>query len=275
MSIDSQKESYRQLAADRRLEIRGGRIPKEPTPTGGGGHAPGPAVFLPPPPEEVPRLLEDLLAFSNGHSRHQLTTATISEAASEAECSFSGETETTGRSLSHFLMRRFSKTLQGPPPVSLVLASRVEDALAGRNTSRYIGRPNSLDACEGINRWTMVFACATRTALQDARRFERRVNELQAAWLSTVGNPNQENTVRLLVEALPAAPSLTAVTASELTGRTFQAANIAISQLVNAGILVQTSVGKRNRTFEAPELVDAYSSLEEKLGPVDIQILRG
>jgi hypothetical protein len=38
--------------------------------------------------------------------------------------------------------------------------------------------------------------------------------------------------------------------ASELIGRTFQATNQAITRLVDAGVLAQVNVGRRNRAFE-------------------------
>ena len=58
---------------------------------------------------------------------------------------------------------------------------------------------------------------------------------------------------------------LTASTAAILIGRSFQAASQAIHRLVNAGVLVQVNVGRRNRAFEAPELIDAFTALERQL----------
>ena len=55
------------------------------------------------------------------------------------------------------------------------------------------------------------------------------------------------------------------VTAVELTGCSFQVANQAMDPLVEAGVLVQVSIGRRNRTFEAPELIDLFTALERRL----------
>ena len=73
------------------------------------------------------------------------------------------------------------------------------------------------------------------------------------------------STADLLVRALPGAPLLTATTASELIGRSFQATSQAIDRLVEAGILKQVTVGRRNRAFEAPELIGAFTALERQL----------
>ena len=71
--------------------------------------------------------------------------------------------------------------------------------------------------------------------------------------------------MHLLIDALPGAPMLTASTAAKLIGRSFQAASQAIDRLVSAGILVQGNVGRRNRAFEAPELIEAFTALERRL----------
>ena len=75
----------------------------------------------------------------------------------------------------------------------------------------------------------------------------------------------RESAADLLVRALPGAPLLTATTASDLIGRSFQATSQAIDRLVEAGILTQVTVGRRNRAFEAPELIEAFAALERQL----------
>ena len=53
--------------------------------------------------------------------------------------------------------------------------------------------------------------------------------------------------------------------AADLIGRTFQATNEAIDRLVEAGVLRQVNVGRRNRAFEAPELISTFTDLERQL----------
>ena len=69
------------------------------------------------------------------------------------------------------------------------------------------------------------------------------------------------------MSALPGAPLLTATTAFDLIGRSFQATSQAIDRLVEAGILKQVTVGRRNRAFEAPELIEAFTALCLPLKP--------
>ena len=265
IALETMLEVHRRLLAGSRMEQHGGRIRDEQNWIGGSDFNPCSAVFVPPPPECVPELLEDLLSFCNDDSLPALAQAAIAHAQFETIHPFADGNGRTGRTLIHLVLRRRGITPQYIPPVSLILATWVNEYLTGLNDTRYIGPPDSDDAQGGINRWVMLFAGAARRAIQDAVRFEQEVRELQSLWAERTGNPRQDSTVRRLIEAMPAAPVLTASTASELTGRTFQATNLAISRLVDAGVLVQVSVGRRNRAFEAPELIDAFISLERQL----------
>ena len=64
---------------------------------------------------------------------------------------------------------------------------------------------------------------------------------------------------------LPNAPVLTTTTASELVGRSFPATSMAIERLVATGVLVQVNMGRRNRAYEAPELIDVFTAFERRL----------
>lgn len=68
-----------------------------------------------------------------------------------------------------------------------------------------------------------------------------------------------------LLQALPGAPVLTVQSAATLIGRTYPAANNAVAQHVDAGVLKQITIGRRNRAYEAPEIITAFTALERQL----------
>ena len=69
----------------------------------------------------------------------------------------------------------------------------------------------------------------------------------------------------LLVRALPGAPLFTATGAATLVDRSFIAANEAIARLLDAGAIRQVNMGRRNRSFEARDIVSAFTDLERRL----------
>ncbi|MFC9665331.1 hypothetical protein ACFVJ5_34320 [Nocardia sp. NPDC127606] len=81
-------------------------------------------------------------------------------------------------------------------------------------------------------------------------------------WRERVAPLRADSAAALLLPHLVGAPIVTAATAAALVERSFPAANTAIERLVDAGILRQLTVGRRNRAFEAPEVFEAFGALE-------------
>ena len=96
--------------------------------------------------------------------------------------------------------------------------------------------------------WVGQFAGACQRAVRDATLFEERVQQIQSEWRNRLG-------------------SVRANSAADL--RSYPQTNAAIERLVSAGILVQVTVGRRNRAFEAPEIINAFTDLERQLASPD------
>jgi len=101
--------------------------------------------------------------------------------------------------------------------------------------------------------------------VQDATEFEVRAAELETSWRERLGSIRANSATDLILRILPGAPILTADGAAMLIGRTFNPANDAIKRLVEAGILRQVNIGRRNRAYEAPEIIAAFTALERQL----------
>ena len=54
-------------------------------------------------------------------------------------------------------------------------------------------------------------------------------------------------------------------TAAAHIGRTFQATSDAVARLVEAGVVRQVTLGRRNRAFEAVGLFEAFTGFERAL----------
>jgi Fic family protein len=257
------------LLAGTRLEQYAGKIRSSQNWVGGSDYNPCSASFVPPPPEHVEQLLDDLCAFCNDDSLPAIAQAAIAHAQFETIHPFVDGNGRTGRALIHVVLRRRDLTPRVVPPVSLVLATWSTDYIEGLAATRYRGSGDSAAARDGLNRWLALFAAAMRRAVDDAELYEQRVREVQASWRARLGRVRSGSALELLIEALPGAPVLTAQSAAALIGRSDQAVNEAIPRLLEAGILSQTTIGRRNRAFEAPELIDAFTDLERRLASPD------
>ena len=265
ISVEIVLEAHRRLLAGTRLEEHGGRIRTVQNWIGGSDYNPCAAAFVPPPHNMVDDLLSDLAEFCNDDSLPAVAQAAIAHAQFETIHPFVDGNGRTGRALIHLILRRRGLAPRILPPVSLILATWPGDYIAGLTGTRYESAPDSEEAHAGINRWIALFASACQRAAEDAGRFEEQVRALQDSWRERLRSVRRGSAADLLVRALPGAPLLTATTASDLIGRSFQATSLAIDRLVEAGVLKQVTVGRRNRAFEAPELIEAFTALERQL----------
>ncbi len=258
-------EVHRRLLAGTALEGHGGRVRASQNWIGGSDYNPCAAAFVPPPPELVDRFLDDLVAFANGDSLPAVAQAAMVHAQFETIHPFVDGNGRTGRVLVHLVLRRRGLALQVLPPVSLVLVAGARDYVEGLMATRYRGSVRSVQAREGTNQWVGRFAGACLHAVEDAVSFERQVQEIEAGWRARLGRLRARSAADLLLRALPGAPVVTVTGAAELIGRSFVQTNEAVTRLAEAGVLHQVTVGRRNRAFEAPEVIAAFGDLERRL----------
>ena len=154
-----------------------------------------------------------------------------------------------------------------------MLATWSADYVERLTRTRYRGEPDSQPAVDGVNAWISLFAGACQRAVSDADAYEERVRALQVDWRDRLGRVRKNSATELLLHALPGAPILTVQSAATLIGRSVQAVNEAIPRLLEAGVLKQTTVGQRNRAFEAAELIDSFTALERQLASPEANTL--
>ncbi|KPM53735.1 cell filamentation protein Fic [Frankia sp. CcI49] len=265
ITVASLLDVHRRLLAASRLEQHGGRLRTEQNWIGGSGYNPCSAAFVPPPPEAVPDLLEDLCAFCADDALPAVAQAAIAHAQFETIHPFVDGNGRTGRALIHMVLRRRGLAAGVLPPVSLILATWSREYLAALAATHYLGPATSDEAQQATDSWVALFAAACTRACADAVDFEQRVETLRDNWLRRAGPVRADSTLERILHLLPAAPVLTVGSAAALSGRSLQATNQAINRLVDVGVLRQITVGRRNRAFEAPEAIEAFVYLERRL----------
>jgi Fic family protein len=265
VSVDLLLEIHRRLLSGTRLEAHGGRFRSEQNWIGGSAFNPCSAEYVPPPHELVPDLVSDLCEFCNDDSLPAVAQAALAHAQFETIHPFVDGNGRVGRALIHLVLRRRGVVSRALPPVSLILATWAQEYVEALTATRYVGPAASAAAREGLNRWVGLFAAAAKRAVGDADAFEDRIQLLERTWRGRLGRVRANSAVDLLLRRLPGAPILTVQSAAGLIGRSTQAVNEAITRLTEARVLSQTTIGRRNRAFEAPEVIRAFTDLERRL----------
>ena len=265
VSVDLLLDFHRRLLAGTHLGAHAGLVRSEQNWIGGSSYNPCSAAFVPPPPEYVANLLDDLCRFCNTEALPAVAQAAIAHAQFETIHPFVDGNGRTGRALIHLVLRRRGLATRVLPPVSLVLATWADDYVHGLEATRYSGPATSTSARDGLDLWVGRFAAACGRAVADAASFEERTRQLQESWRARLGPIRANSTADVLLRTLPGVPIVTVTSAAGLLGRSFKAVNDGIARLADAGILRQVTIGRRNRAFEAPEVIEEFTALERQL----------
>jgi Fic family protein len=246
---------HRRLMAPTTSARIAGRVRDTQNWIGGNDYNPCGADFVPPPPEHVNRLLEDLCDAVNDELLPPLVQAALVHAQFETIHPFDDGNGRTGRALMQVVLRRRGLASAYLPPISVVLAGARQRYLAGLTDFRG----------DDVQSWIAYFAGVTSRAARLARSYLHAVDRLQADWRSMLGesaDPRAGAAAWAVIDALPAHPMITAPVATATTGRAKAAVYQALEHLQDAGVLVAVTTSKRNRVWEATGLLDLIAHME-------------
>ncbi len=222
---------------------------------GGRLDSPLDADFVPPPPEEVAGLLEDLVAFLARDDLPPVAQAAIAHAQFETIHPFIDGNGRVGRCLIHVVLRRTGVAPRFVLPVSIVMAARPTSYVGGLVGFRE-GR---------IAAWVGSFSDACAVAAVGAADLADDVANLQGEWARRAGNPRAGSAAARLIALLPAQPIVSAPTVRGAIGTSQQRALAGLKALADAGVVRQISEGTYDRQFAATELFDLVTAYEARI----------
>lgn len=233
-----------------------GRIRARQNWIGGNDYNPCGADFIPPPPEEVDRLLTDLCDAINDDLLPPLVQAALVHAQFETIHPFEDGNGRAGRALIHVVLRRRGIAPSFLPPISVALAAAKD---------RYIGGLTSFRG-DGVSEWLEYFAGAAARAAHLATAYLYAVAALSSHWRDQLAAhasaPRAGAAAWAVIEILVGHPMITASVAAATTGRAKAAIYQGIGQLEAAGVLIPLSASRRNRAWEVAGLLDLIAGLE-------------
>jgi Fic family protein len=222
---------------------------------GGRLNSPIDAEYVPPPPENVPGLLEDLVAFVNREDLPAVVQAAIVHAQFETIHPFNDGNGRVGRCLIHVVLRRRGLAPTFVPPVSVVLATNANAYVRGLVAYR-----------EGeIAAWCSSFSYACRSAAEESGALAARIAGLIEEWRGRAGSPRKGSAGSKLIELLPSQPIVSVATAHASIGGSAEAVRLALNSLEERGIVRQITAGRYARAWAADELFDILNEYEHSL----------
>jgi Fic family protein len=234
-------EVHRILFEGTRDEELGGEIRKEQSWIGGAASSPRTAKFVPPPPELVSELLEDLCAFSNRTDMPAAIQAAIAHVQFETIHPFLDGNGRIGRLLITLLLEHWN--IMTTPLLYLSLAFK-------RNQQEYYNRLSAVRTDGDWESWTSFYLGCVREAAENGVDVAQRLFALLGKDRRRLASHERATVAAIrLLDVMPEHPIVTASNASDVLKVTAPAARKAIDLLADIGILRETTGKQRDRVF--------------------------
>jgi len=222
-----------------------------------GGTSPLDAHLVTPPPEQVPALVDDLIAYVNRDDVDPVSQAAIGHAQFEIIHPFADGNGRVGRVLIAWILVRHL-SLVTPPPVSARIAADVDGYSAGLVL---FGRGDH-------NAWVRWFADAVSGAGRAQQELIASVGRLQREWRERLAAPRQatrrvrsDAAAWRVLDLLPRHLVLTGPIVADALAIPLKSSSAALRDLVDAGVLVEHGTmqpsgrGRPSRLYASAELL--------------------
>lgn len=229
---------------------------------GGNDRNPVGAIFVPPPPEYVRPLLDDLERFIARDDLDPVSQAAIAHGQFETIHPFLDGNGRVGRALVYAILRRRGLLGEYVPPISLVLDAAPRSYTSSLAAYQRRG-PASQHPADLI---VQTFSQAAEIASSEAVVLRDDVDAIQGRWRDALKGVRSDAAAWKLVDELPGRPVLTAPSVGELLKISAPAAGRALAQLEERGIIKRLNERKWGRAWEASELLTVVQAFERRVG---------
>lgn len=242
------------LVGDLHPEIAG-RWRDEQVWIGGTSYGPHQADFIPPHYEHVPDLIDDLIAFVRREDLPSLAQAAVAHAQFETIHPFPDGNGRTGRALIHAMLRGRGLTQKVTVPVSAGLLTDTKAYFESLSSYRD-GDPSVIVEC---------LAIASFEAITNGRQLVNELRAIRTGWDDKV-KARRGSAAWRLADLLVRQPVIDAAAVAKALGIEPRNAQRAIAPLAEAGVLTEFTGFKRNRMWQAREVLTALDEFAGRAG---------
>lgn len=233
-----------------------GRIRNMQNWIGGSDHSPRGALHVPPAPERVEALMDDLITYLNRDDVPALVQAAIGHAQFESIHAFTDGNGRIGRALVSAVLRRRGIAKNAVIPLASGLLARRDDYFEALGSYR-LGDPAPL---------VLLFAQSARVAATASRETITRLSAMPDDWRAEL-KPRVGSAAETLIDAFSHHPVMSvheidaATTKTTTTSQTYRV----IDQLVDAGFLEEVTGRKKDRVWAAAEVIAELDDLDRRI----------
>ncbi len=222
-----------------------------------GGNSPLDAAYVPPPPDSIPELMDDLIRFADSEADHPdpITRAAVVHAQFESIHPYGDGNGRLGRILISRALRRSDLTTRSTVPVSVAIARDPGGYLSGLKLYE-MGR---------IGPWVRWFSEIACQAADTTAHLAARTRAIGGDWHRRLTGVRAHSAARALVPILAGTPLVSAPDVMALLGVSQPAARSALLTLEDRGIVepleaFSPGLGRNRKWYAATDLIRVWSS---------------
>jgi Fic family protein len=254
-TLDALLDAHRALMKDDPFEASyAGRLRDMQNWIGGSDHSPRDALHVPPAPERVEALMEDLVRYLNRDDVPVMVQAAIAHAQFESIHAFTDGNGRIGRALASAVLRRRGVTRNAVVPLASGLLAEREGYFASLDDYRR-GDPTPL---------IDLFARSARAAASSSRESIARIKALPDEWAAEL-RPRAGSALVALIPAFYDHPVMAASEIQARSGASEPQTYRAVNQLSAAGLIQEITGRKRDRVWVAVELLAELGELDRRI----------
>ena len=222
---------------------------------GGSDHSPRNALFVPPAPDLVTGLMDDLLAYANRTDVPALVQAAVVHAQFESIHPFTDGNGRIGRALVNTILRKRGVTTGVVVPLAAALVAR-RDAYF-----------DTLDAYRtgDVEPVVRLIARACELSARESRVSAARLEELPITWLDQLGAIRAGSAAARLLDQLAVNPVFTSSEAVQSVGGAPSSVYAAIARLREAGVVRPLSDRTRDPVWGVSSILDELDDLSARI----------
>lgn len=222
-----------------------------------GGTSPADAAYVPPPPPEIPPLIDDLVRFADDErgDLDAVSRAALAHAQFEAIHPYSDGNGRLGRVLVSRVLRRSGVTDRSTAPISVAIA---------RDPGGYLSGLHLFERGDH-DPWVRWFAETAARAAAVTEHLVEQADYLLRRWNELTTGLRADHTARALLARLPGTPVLNAQDVAALLGVSERSGRTALAALAACGVVSpvegvqEARSGRARRWFAATDLLDLWT----------------
>ena len=221
------------------------------------GMGPIGARFVPPPPEAVRPLLEDLVDYVNADDHSPALTAAVAHAQFETIHPFVDGNGRTGRALIQIALFKSNADTAIHLPISRSLLANRPDYYDALLSAAYEGPPDDPQRSASIEPWLALFSDSVQRAAEQARDAAARAEVIMSDWEDRLGGVRADSAVWKIASVMAYQPVFTAesIQAGLAADASAAAVRRGIGRLEQAGIVTRAGKSGKTLIYRAADMI--------------------